>query len=55
MQILSDIQFQYIPCHNEFDLGAAVVQWLSFWLAEQEVRGSIPGFAVTISEIGYLK
>ena len=24
------------------------------WLAEQEVRGSIPGFAVTISEIGYL-
>ena len=25
-------------------------QW---WLAEQEVRGSIPGLAVTISEIGY--
>ena len=24
------------------------------WLAEQEVRGSIPGLAATISEIGYL-
>ena len=37
---------------NEF--GAAVVYWLSSWLAEQEVRGSIPGLAATISEIGYL-
>ena len=25
-----------------------------FWLAEQEVRGSIPGRVATISEIGYL-
>ena len=24
------------------------------WLAEQEVRGSIPGLAATISETGYL-
>ena len=24
--------------------GAALVEWLSSWLAEQEVRGSIPGF-----------
>ena len=31
--------------------GAAVVKWLSSWLAEQEVRGSIPGLAATISEI----
>ena len=27
---------------------------LSSWLAEQEVRDSIPGLATTISEIGYL-
>ena len=33
---------------------AAVVEWLSSWLAEQEVRGSIPGLATWISEIGYL-
>ena len=33
---------------------AAVVVWLSFWLAEQEVRGSIPGLASWISEIGNL-
>ena len=30
------------------------MKWLSSWLAEQEVRGSIPGLAATISEIGYL-
>ena len=24
------------------------------WLAEQEVQGSIPGLAATISDIGYL-
>ena len=35
-------------------LGAAVAEWLSSWLAEQEVRGSIPGLATWISEIGYL-
>ena len=26
-------------------LGAAVAEWLSSWLAEQEDRGSIPGLA----------
>ena len=26
-------------------LGAVVVEWLSSWLAEQEVRGSIPRLA----------
>ena len=36
------------------ELGAAVVEWLSSWLAEQEVRSSIPGLATWISEIGYL-
>ena len=29
-------------------LGAAVADWLSFWLAEQEDRGSIPGLATWI-------
>ena len=32
-----------------------MVKWLSSWLAEQEVRGSIPGLTSTISEIGYLQ
>ena len=27
------------------DEGAAVAEWLSSWLAEQEDRGSIPGLA----------
>ena len=35
-------------------LGAAVAEWLSSLLAEQEVRGSIPHLATWISEIGYL-
>ena len=35
-------------------LGAAVMKWLSFWLAEKEIRGSIHSVATTISEIGYL-
>ena len=35
-------------------LGAMVAEWLSSWLAGQEVRGSIPGLATWISEIGYL-
>ena len=35
-------------------MGALVVEWLSSWLKEQEVRGSIPGLATWISEIGYL-
>ena len=34
--------------------GAAVAEWLSSCLAEQEVRGSIPRLATWISEIGYL-
>ena len=33
--------------------GAAVVKWLSSWFAEWEVRGSIPGLATTVSDIGY--
>ena len=28
-----------------FVWGAAVAEWLSSWLAEQEDRGSIPGLA----------
>ena len=35
-------------------LGAVVMKWLSFWLAEKEVRGSIPSPAATISKIGHL-
>ena len=31
-----------------------MVEWLSSWLAAQEVRGLILGFATWISEIGYL-
>ena len=34
--------------------GAAVAEWLSSWLAEQEVQGLIPRLATWISEIGYL-
>ena len=34
--------------------GATVAEWWSSWLAEQEVRGSIPRLATWISEIGYL-
>ena len=34
--------------------GAVVVELLSTWLAEQEVRGSIPGLATWTSEIGHL-
>ena len=30
-------------------------RWPSAWLAEQEVRDSIPGLATQISEIGYLQ
>ena len=29
-------------------VGAAVAEWLSSWLAEQEDRGSIPGLATCI-------
>ena len=34
--------------------GAVVAEWLSSWLAEQEVWDSITRFAIWISEIGYL-
>ena len=34
--------------------GAVVVEWLSSWLAEQEVRSSIPVLTTWISKIGYL-
>ena len=32
----------------------AVSEWISSWLVEQEVRGSIPRLATWISDIGYL-
>ena len=35
-------------------LGAAVAEWLSSWLAEQEVWGSIPRLATWISGTSYL-
>ena len=35
-------------------LGVVVAEWLSSWLAKQEVRRSIPHIASWISEIGYL-
>ena len=31
-----------------------MAEWLSSWLAEQEVRGSITRIGTWISEIGYL-
>ena len=30
---------------SEWIRGAAVAEWISSWIAEQEVRGSIPGLA----------
>ena len=30
-----------------------MAEWLSSWLAEQEVRGSIPRLVTSPSEIGY--
>ena len=47
-------------CWDIFDFSsetaerAAVAEWLSSWLVEQEDRGSIPRLATLISEIGYL-
>ena len=46
MGISSNIMKSPSPkCYMTFwDMtGAAVVEWLSSWLAEQAVRGSIPG------------
>ena len=47
----SKYHYDYNSLHT---IGAAVVQWLSSWLGEHEVRGSIPGLVDTISEIDYL-
>ena len=41
-------------CMHIKSKGAAVVKWLSSWLTEQGVWGSIPGLTTWISEIGYL-
>ena len=35
--------------------GTAVMEWLSSWIAEQEVQGSNPGLDTSILEIGYLQ
>ena len=35
-------------------LGGAVVEWISCWLAEQDLGGSNHGLGSSISEIGYL-
>ena len=39
--------------HVRNKVGAAVVKWLSCWLAEQAMWSSISGLTATISEIGY--
>ena len=36
------------PKYDYSRVGAAVVEWLSSWIAEQEDRGSIPGLATRI-------
>ena len=33
--------------------GLAIVYWSGFWLAQQEVRGLIPGLTATISDTSY--
>ena len=38
----------FTPKTSPFLKGAAVAEWLSSWLAEQEDRGSIPGLATWI-------
>ena len=43
-----------VAVHLLLLLGAAMTMWLSFWLTEQGVRGSIPGLANWIPEIGHL-
>ena len=35
-------------CAGGWKMGAAVAEWLSSWIAEQEDRGSIPGLATWI-------
>ena len=41
------ISYTWLKCTTT-DWGAAVAEWLSSWLAEQEDRGSIPGLATWI-------
>ena len=43
--IRSEKSFNFHFQSTYFFYRAAVVEWLSSWLAEQEVRGSIPGLA----------
>ena len=38
-------------CSKTYFKGAAVAEWLSSWLAEQEDRGSIPGLATWIFRV----
>ena len=40
--------FSISMCYTLGKQGAAVAEWLSSWLAEQEDRGSIPGLATWI-------
>ena len=39
------VNFSHSDFFSETAAGAAVAEWLSSWLAEQEDRGSIPGLA----------
>ena len=48
MHIRPDVKIWYLEREAE------VVECLSSWFAEQEVRGPIPGLTNWISEIGYL-
>ena len=43
-----------LPTPRNSRESVAVAEWLSSWLAEQEIRGSIPHLAPWISEIDYL-
>ena len=54
---LTHLLYILVPAYSNFEQkGAAVIEWLSSWLAEQGVDrpGSKPGLATWISEIGYL-
>ena len=41
------------PLFYKYCPGAAVAEWLSSWLAEQEDRGSIPGLATWIFRVWF--
>ena len=43
-----ELPVSWISLNTSIVLGAAVAEWLSSWLAEQEDRGSIPGLATWI-------